>query len=74
MQPVRRKLQGNWNHGEAYYRCTYAEQYARSAKLDHPKVVYLRERGLLPHVDTWLSTIFDPEHIDDTCEAILGAV
>ena len=69
-----RKLQCNWNHGEAYYRCTYAEQYARSARLDHPRVVYVRERDLLPHLDAWLSTIFDPEHIDGTCEAIVGAV
>lgn len=49
-------------------------EYARSAKLDHPKVVYLRERDLLPHVDAWLSRIFDSDHIDETCQAIIGAV
>jgi site-specific DNA recombinase len=69
-----RKLQGAWNHGEAYYRCAYGSEYARSARLDHPKVVYLRERDLLPHVDTWLARIFDPESIDETCEAIVGVV
>jgi len=36
--------------------------------VNHPRVVYLRERDLLPHVDAWLSRIFDPEHIDETCE------
>lgn len=70
----RRKLQGSWHHGEPYYRCAYGTEYARSAKLDHPKVVYLRERDLLPRVDAWLGRIFDPEHIDETCEAIIGAV
>lgn len=69
-----RKLQGSWNHGEAYYRCSYGAEYARSAQLDHPKVVYLRERDLLPGVDKWLGRIFDPLNIDETCEAIVGAV
>ena len=36
----RRKLQGSWHHGEPYYRCVYGTEYARSAKLDHLKVVY----------------------------------
>jgi hypothetical protein len=68
-----RKMQGNWNHGEAYYRCTYGSEYARSAQLEHPKVVYLGERDLLPHLDAWLGRLFDPENVDETCEAILGA-
>ena len=37
-------------------------------KLDHPKVVYLHERDLLPHLDDWLGELFDPERM----EAILG--
>jgi DNA invertase Pin-like site-specific DNA recombinase len=69
-----RKLQGSWHHGEAYYRCAYGSEYARSTQLEHPKVVYLRERDLLPHVDAWLSRIFDPENVQETCEAIVGAV
>lgn len=69
-----RKLQGSWHHDEAYYRCSFGAEYARSAELDHPKVVYLRERDLLPHVDAWLARIFDPENIEQTCEAIVGAV
>ncbi|MEJ7844461.1 MAG: hypothetical protein WKF93_02365 [Acidimicrobiales bacterium] len=66
-------MQGNWNHGEAYYRCTYGSEYARSAQLDHLKVAYLRERDLLPHVDAWLGRLVDPEHVDETFESILGA-
>ncbi len=69
-----RKLQGSWHHGEPYYRCAYGAEYARSARLDHPKVVYLRERDLLPHVDTWISRIFEPARIDETCEAIVRGV
>ncbi len=68
-----RKLQGSWHHGEAYYRCQYGAEYARSARLPHPKVVYLRGWDLLPHVDDWLGRLFDPENVDATCEAILGA-
>ncbi|MBW3556964.1 MAG: recombinase family protein [Actinobacteria bacterium] len=69
-----RRLQGSWHHGEPYYRCSYGAEYALSAKLDHPKVIYLRERDVLPHVDAWLSRIFDPEHVDETCEAVVGAI
>ncbi len=47
---------------------------SRSARLDHPKVVYLRERDLLPHVDTWLGRIFEPARIDETCEAMVRGV
>ena len=68
------KLQGSWHHGEPYYRCSYGSDYARSTKLDHPKVVYLRERDLLPLVDDWLAHIFNPENIDETCEAIVGTL
>ena len=68
-----RKLQGAWQHGEAYYRCLYAAEYAAALNIDHPKCVYLRERDLLPHLDDWLADIFDPTNIDATCAAIAGA-
>ncbi len=68
-----RRLQGSWHHGEAYYRCQYGAEYAKSARLPHPKVVYLRERDLLPHLDDWLAQLFDPDNVDATCDAILGA-
>lgn len=68
-----RKLQGSRHHDEAYYRCQYGAEYAKSAQLAHPKVVYLRERDPLPHLDDWLAKLFEPENVEATCEAILGA-
>ncbi len=38
------------------------------------KAVCLRERDLLPHIDDWLGTIFDPENIDATCDALVEAI
>jgi len=61
-----KRLQGSWHHGEPYYRCLYAAWYATASEFRHPKAVYLRERDLLPHIDDWLGTIFDPEDIDAT--------
>lgn len=60
--------------GEGYYRCTYGSEYARSAQLDHPKVVYVHagERPA-PHLDAWLGRLFDPDNVDETCGAILSA-
>ena len=51
MRPLPPEAQGSWHHGEPYYRCVYGTEYSRSAKLDPLKVIYLRERDLLPHVD-----------------------
>ncbi|MCU1377931.1 MAG: Recombinase [Acidimicrobiales bacterium] len=69
-----RRLQGSWHHNEPYYRCLYAQQYAAASEFPHPKAVYLRESDLLPDIDSWLGTIFDPENVDATCEAMVGAV
>ncbi|WP_218671136.1 zinc ribbon domain-containing protein [Microbispora sp. GKU 823] len=38
-----RRMQGNWNNDQAYYRCRYPAEYALANDVDHPKVVYLRE-------------------------------
>jgi site-specific DNA recombinase len=58
------------NHGESYYRCRYGAEHAASAQLPHPKTVYLREADLLPQLDGWLASIFDPGHVDHTCRAL----
>src|SRR5207245_11631123 len=43
----RRRLQGQWVRGEAYYRCRYPTEYAHSAGFDHPVNIYLREADLV---------------------------
>lgn len=67
-----RRMQGQWNHGRAYYRCKYPTDYPGTGA-DHPKSVYVKEEALLPGLDGWLGALFDDEHIDDTGEILAGA-
>lgn len=61
-----RRMQGNWNNRQAYYRCRFPAQYALVNELDHPKVVYLREAEILGEVDGWLATAFGPDSLERT--------
>ncbi|RSN61941.1 recombinase family protein [Actinomadura sp. WAC 06369] len=65
-----RKMQGNWNNDQAYYRCRFPEEYALANKIVHPKVVYLREAEIIEDVDKWLLTAFSPGRIEATVEAM----
>jgi site-specific DNA recombinase len=64
-----RKMQGSWNHGQAYYRCKFPSEYA-VVEGQHPRTVYVREAAIVPGVDTWIATLFNDEHLDSTCEAL----
>ncbi len=66
-----RRMQGQWNHGRAYYRCKYTADYPDSGT-DHPKSVYVKEEALIPGLDCWLGSLFDEDNIDDTCEVLAG--
>ncbi|HET9878283.1 MAG TPA: zinc ribbon domain-containing protein, partial [Candidatus Limnocylindria bacterium] len=46
-----RKMQGQWTHGEAYYRCRFPDEYALANHIQHPRNVYLREKHVLPPLD-----------------------
>lgn len=65
-----RKMQGNWNNDQAYYRCRFPAEYALANKVVHPKVVYLREAEIIEDIDTWLVTAFSPARIKATIEAM----
>jgi DNA invertase Pin-like site-specific DNA recombinase len=65
-----RKMQGNWNNQQAYYRCRFPQEYALVNEYDHPKVVYLREAEILEPIDAWLATAFAPERIATTVETL----
>ncbi|MBO2451655.1 recombinase family protein [Actinomadura barringtoniae] len=65
-----RKLQGNWNNKQAYYRCRFPQEYALVNEIDHPKVVYLREAEVLDDLDGWLATAFAPSRIAATIDAL----
>jgi site-specific DNA recombinase len=67
-----RRMQGQWNHGRAYYRCKFTEDYP-DGDLEHPRSIYVKESALLPGLDAWLGSLFDDDHIDDTCAALAGA-
>ena len=55
-----RRMQGSWNNDQAYYRCTYANEYATANEVAHPRALYLREADVLPVLDDWLAKLFDP--------------
>ena len=46
---------------------------AASRLLDHPRTVYLREADLPPHLDGWLTVLFDAANLDATLGALIAA-
>lgn len=62
-------MQGNWIHGAAYYRCRYPNEYAIANQLDHPNAVCLSEDTVVPELDAWLASAFNPTHIEATLRA-----
>ncbi len=67
-----RRMQGQWTHGQAYYRCKFTDEYPGGDE-QHPKNVYVREASITPGLDEWLGSLFDDEHLDGTCAALAGA-
>ena len=65
-----RKMQGNYNNGSPHYRCRYTAEYAKSAQLDHPLTVYVRESAILPKLDKWIARHFSPGRLPDTLRAL----
>ena len=68
----KRRMQGQWNHGRAYYRCRYPLDYAVDEH-EHPRSVYVREAAMTEGLDPWLASLFDDDRIDETCEILAGA-
>lgn len=67
-----RRMQGNWNNDQAYYRCRFPAEYALANRIDHPKIVYLREAEILDDVDAWLAKVFAPDALEATVDALAG--
>lgn len=55
------------------YRCRYPSEYALPRRLQHPPTVYLREEQIVPPLDEWISRLFEPERLDETCRALAEA-
>lgn len=68
-----RRMQGQWNHGHARYRCRFPEEYALANKVAHPLNVYVAEREILPPLDEWLMRAFAPHRLTDSVEAMYDA-
>lgn len=68
-----RKMEGNWSNGQAYYRCRYPAEYARTNHVNHPLQVYVREADVLPALDKWLARAFAPHRFDETIALMLAA-
>ena len=66
-----RRMTGQWNHGRAYYRCRFTDDYGVDPAT-HPKSVYIKEDAVVPGLDGWLAGLFDGEHLDHTCEVLAG--
>ncbi len=64
------RMQGNWNHDRAHYRCRVPAEYALANKVDHPATIYLREDQIVPALDEWIATVFDPANLDATIAAL----
>jgi hypothetical protein len=68
-----RRMQGQYNHGDAYYRCRYPKEYALASHVRHPANVYLREADVLPVIDRWLTVIFAPRRLTRTIAEMQAA-
>lgn len=66
-----RRMQGQWNHDRAYYRCRYRDEYPGD-DIDHPSSLYVKEAAVIPGLDTWLAAQFDDDHIDQTASVLAG--
>ena len=66
-----RRMQGQYNHGVAYYRCRYPKEYALANHVRHPGNVYLREADVAArHRPAGWSAIFAPHRLDQTIREI----
>jgi site-specific DNA recombinase len=68
-----RRLQGQWIHAEAYYRCRYPAEYAAASGFQHPKSVNLREADVVDRLDSWLAELVSPANLDHTCQSLATA-
>ena len=67
-----RRMQGHWTHGRAYYRCKFRDDYP-DGDSTHAKNIYVQEAAVVPGLDAWLASLFDEDHIDQTCATLAGA-
>ena len=57
----------------AYYRCKFPARVRDRRRTSTPRPSTSSEDAIVPSLDEWLASLFDDEHLDDTCEALAGA-
>jgi site-specific DNA recombinase len=65
-----RRMQGQYSHGSAYYRCRFPQEYALANRVEHPRNVIMREDVLVDPLDAWLATALAPAQRDQTVAAM----
>ncbi|MBO0868700.1 MAG: zinc ribbon domain-containing protein [Micromonosporaceae bacterium] len=68
-----RRMQGQYSHDAAYYRCRYPNEYAAVNHTEHPRNVHLAEHDVLPLLDNWLLRAFEPHRLTDTVARLHAA-
>jgi site-specific DNA recombinase len=68
-----RKMQAHWANEIAYYRCRFPAEYALANKISHPRNIFVRERDVLPALDTWLAREFAPHRLAQTITDLTAA-
>ena len=66
-----RRMQGSWNHEQAYYRCRYPTEYPLPRPAQHPRTVYVQEAQIVPPLDDWIAGVFEPDRLEETCRALV---
>ncbi|MDH3307986.1 MAG: zinc ribbon domain-containing protein, partial [Acidimicrobiia bacterium] len=66
-----RRMAGQQNHDRPYYRCKFPDEYGIGPD-QHPRNLYVKESAVTPGLDRWLASLFDDDHLEDTCEVLAG--
>jgi site-specific DNA recombinase len=68
-----RKMQASRANGYVYYRCRFATEYALANKISHPRNILIREAELVPALDHWLASQFEPDRVEVTIDVLTAA-
>jgi site-specific DNA recombinase len=68
-----RKMQASRANGYVYYRCRFAAEYALANKISHPRNILIREAQLVPALDAWLASLFEPDRVEVTIDVLTAA-
>jgi site-specific DNA recombinase len=68
-----RKMQASRANSYVYYRCRFAAEYALANKISHPRNILIREAQLVPALDAWLASLFEPDRVEVTIDVLTAA-